>query len=429
MNTTPPEHGHNPPPPPAFPRTAYVALWFPLSSETFVFYEVDALFRQGLPLSVFSLYDRKNKNLAAHMRNTDIPVERLGCAATLRILGAVFRSWRRDAPKTRAILRTIFLRRWRDAEMYLENIWAGVCGFYLAERCRAQGIAHLHAAWANGPATAAWVVNALEGIPYSFTARAGDVRPPDGFLGEKLADCAFARADSSFNMPHMASFLPASEHHKLHLVYNVCTLPSRAQATVDMQQPLRVVAIGRLVMTKGFQYLLDATRLLLDSGVEVRVTIAGSGLYMCTLKRRIAKLRLEGHVRMAGFVRHDEVSQLMLQSDMLVMPSVVRKGTQSSDGLPTVVVEAMCHGLPVVGTDVASMSDMVVDGETGYLVPERDAAALAEAMRKLGADRDNALRMVANAKERVARLFDSQANLGRMRELIAQYTPPAEPRS
>ena len=406
-----------------FPRTVYLALWFPLSSETFVFYEVEALWKQGLPVSVVSLYGYRQRNLASHMRQSPIPVLRLGMAALPRLLGAVWRRWRREPARTMQVLRHIFWRRWRDAEMRLESAWAGVCGFYLAEHCREAGVQHLHAAWGNGPATAAWVVNALEGIPYSFTARAGDVRPPDGFLREKLEACAFARADSSFNMPHMASFLPPAQHSKLHLVYNVCTLPSVEQATVRMHAPFKVLAIGRLVETKGFQYLLDATRLLLDQGVQVQVTIAGSGMYMLALQRRITSLGLDKHVHMAGFVTHDNISRLILDSDMLVMPSVVRRNSDDSDGLPTVVVEAMCHGLPVVGTDVASMGDVVVDGETGFLVPERDAPRLAAAMRKLMDDRDNALRMATNARERVARMFDSKANLARMRDLIREYTP------
>lgn len=411
----------------AFPRTAYLTLWFPLPSETFVFYEVEGLCRRGLPVSVISLYGLRTKDLTARMLNAPIPVQRLGVAALGRVLGAAARRILRQPGLCLGLLRTVLCRRWRDMEMFLENLWAGVCGFYLADQCRKQGIQHLHAAWATGPATAAWMVRQLENIPYSFTARAGDVRPPDGFLGEKLADCAFARADSSFNMPHMASFLPEAQHQKLHLIYNGRTMEARAQAAVPMRRPCRVLAIGRLVETKGFQFLVDATRLLRDDGVDVRVTIAGSGRWMQNLRRRIAFQGLDDCISMPGFVTHDNIADLILDSDMLVMPCIVQKGTEDSDGLPTVIVEAMCHGLPVVSTDVASVGDVVVDGETGYLVPQRDARRLADAMRRLMDDRENALRMAANARERVAHMFCPETNLNRMHDLFKEYTLPGIP--
>ncbi len=88
-------------------------------------------------------------------------------------------------------------------------------------------------------------------------------------LQEKLVACAFARADSSFNIPHMASFLPAKEHDKLHLVYNMATLPTRDIAKVKMQSPYQVLAIGRLIESKGFHYLIEAVSILVKGGCDV----------------------------------------------------------------------------------------------------------------------------------------------------------------
>ncbi len=410
----------------SFPRTLYVSHWFPLSSETFVFYEVDALYKRNLPVSVISLYGKKEKNLAPHICKNSIPIEHFGILNTFRIIKSVWQRYRKEPQKTKNILSTLLWRRWRDAEMHLENAWAAFSGFYLAERCKELGIEHIHAAWGNGPATAAFVVNALDGIPFSFTVRAGDVRPPDGFLAEKLEACAFARADSYFNIPHLASFLPENMHDKLHLVYNVATLPTLGQALVPMQAPYKLLAIGRLVETKGFHYLIDAVRLLVDEGIEVELSIAGSGPWMQKLTTRLKTYGLENNVHMLGFVTHDNISRLMMESDILIMPSVVKKNVDCSDGLPTVVIEAMCHGLPVIGTDVASMSDVVKDEHTGYLVPERDAKALAVAIFNMLDDRANALQMAKNAKELVSKMFDGEANITTITKLFCRYTPQTQ---
>ncbi len=405
------------------PRTLYVALWFPLASETFVFYEVEKFFKQNMPVSVITLYGRKHKNLADHIRNSPVPIENFGIPATGRIFGALWRRFRTDRKKTLHVLRTLFFRRWRDIEMRLEGAWACLSGFYLAERCKEMGIEHIHTPWANGPATAAWVVNYLEGIPFSFTARAGDVRPPDGFLKEKLEACAFARSESSYQIPLMASFLPKEAQDKLYITYNVRTLSAEGQAKVSMQAPCKILAIGRLVETKGFQYLIEAVAMLIQSGVQVQLTIAGSGAWMSKLKQCIATHKMENHVTMLGFVTHDNILEHILVSDIFSMPSVVKRHVEDCDGLPNVVIEAMSYGLPVVATDVAGMRDVLKDGETGYLVPQRDAPSLAEALRKMVEDPDNARRMAQNAKNLMNTMFDSEANLERVRQLFCKYTP------
>ncbi len=406
-----------------FPRTLYVALWLPLASETFVFYEVDKFYKQGMPVSVITLYGDKPKNLAPHIRNSPIPIERFGIPATFKILAAAWRRFKKDPEKTKHVLRNIFLRRWRDIEMRLEAAWCGVSGFYLAERCKEMGIEHIHTPWANGPATAAWVVNYLEDIPFSFTARAGDVRPPDGFLQEKLEACAFARSESSYQIPLMASFLPAEKHDKLYVTYNVRTLSAEGQASVAMQKPYKILCIGRLVETKGFQYLIEAVRMLVDEGISVQLDVAGDGAWMKRLSKQVNDLKLEQNVNMLGFVTHDHILEHILKSDIFSMPSVVKRNVDDCDGLPNVVIEAMSYGLPVVATDVAGMSDVVKDGETGYLVPQRDSKALAIALRKMIADPDNARRMAHNAKELMNTMFDSEANLDKVRKLYCKYTP------
>ncbi len=409
-----------------FPRTLFLSHWFPLSSETFVFYEIEGLYKRQLPLSVITLYAQKHKNLAPHIRHTSVPIEHFGMKKTAHILWATFKRLVFQPKKTLSLLHTLIFRRWRNAEMHLESLWSTFAGFYLAERCKAMGIEHMHAAWANGPATAAWVAHKLEGIPFSFSVHAGDIRPPDGFLAEKLMDCAFARANIRFNIPYLESFVPQSEHHKLYLVYNVATMQNCPKAPVAMQAPYKLLAIGRLIETKGFHYLIDAIKLLKESGISVQLSIIGDGAWRQKLEKRIADHGLGQEVRMLGFVTHDGISQHIMQSDIFVMPSIVKEKVLCSDGLPNVVMEAMHHCLPVIGTDIAGMKDAVIDGETGLLVPERDAKALAQAVRTMVEDRDNALRMAQNAKERVSRMFDTEANLDKLSHLITAYTPKAE---
>ena len=391
-----------------------------------MYYEAEGLYDRGFPVSGFSLYGRCDKELGPRLLHGRLPVERLGIAAIPRVLAAVARGVWRQPRISAGIFKDVFLRRWRDIEQQLENAWAGLCGFYLAERCRALGVRHVHAAWSSGPGTAAWVIKRLTGLPFSMAAIAGDIRPPDGALAEKLAAASFIKLEASHNFSYLAQFDPEGAKHKHHLLHDIRTLDFSGTAAVRMARPLRLLCVGRLVETKGFQYAIEAVRLLRQRGMEVELTIAGSGAWERKLKKMARGLGVEREVSFPGFVIHDKVPELMLASDIFLMPCVVRKDIDKSDGLPTVIVEAMTHGLPVISTPIAGVGDAVRHGETGLMAAERDAVALADAIQDMAGDRERALRMADKARNLVAEMFDPDKNLQKLMDLFALHAMPSD---
>ncbi len=181
-------------------------LWFPKPSETFVFREVVNLWRIGLPLKVFTLYGNLTKWLTPEMLKIAPRIERMGAKA-VKDMPADLMYWKRREPDVvNWLMRTIPFRRWRSLEVAAENLWAFFAGFHLARRFEEEGVELIHAPWANGPATAAWVASKLTGIPFSFSARAVDIYPPDGALEEKIRDCAFVRTNTLTNVGYLKNF-------------------------------------------------------------------------------------------------------------------------------------------------------------------------------------------------------------------------------
>jgi glycosyltransferase involved in cell wall biosynthesis len=287
-----------------------------------------------------------------------------------------------------------------------ESVWAFLCGFSLARRFQREGVRHIHAPWANGPATAAWVASRLTGIPFSFTARAGDIYPPDGALKEKIHDAAFVRTNPKVNLDYLLA-LSGAGREKFVLTYDGYPLETYQDAPVAMQPPYKLLAMGRLVKVKGFPLLLQAAGILADQGVDFHLTLAGAGYMSPYLKGLTRRLGLASRVSFPGFIPHDQVSRWFAAADIFVMPSIIAPSSDR-DGIPNVILEALLHRLPTVATDVAGIGEVIRQGDTGFLVPQRDPAALAEAILKLIQDRKSALEMAARGQELVKEQFDPE---------------------
>ena len=201
------------------PKVAYVALWLPEPSQTFVLDEVNTLSELGLDVEVFTLYGPRSPRRMAGMPPVLPPVTRFGSRSFPQLLKNLTQVDSQFGPEAGKFLATVMLRRWRSLETAGEALWAALAGVTLAKILPARGVQHIHASWANGPATAAWVASGLSGIPFSFCARAHDIYPPDGALLEKLAAAAFVRTENDANRHYLAGLLPAAAP-KLHTVYN-----------------------------------------------------------------------------------------------------------------------------------------------------------------------------------------------------------------
>ncbi len=149
-------------------------------------------------------------------------------------------------------------------------------------------------------------------------------------------------------------------------------------------------SVGHLRKEKAYEVLIEAAALLRDRGVGPNVLIAGEGLERERLESLIAARGLEGQVRLLG--ARSDVPDLLAALDVAVCCS-------EFEGGPLSVMEYMEAGLPVVASDVGGLPELVVDGESGILVPPRDPAALAAALGELIGDPAARRRMGERGRE------------------------------
>lgn len=402
------------------PRVAYILLWFPEPSQTFVLNEVNTLARLGLDLKVYTLYGPRPSDRVSGMADAAAPVQRLGLAASWMLLKELARLRPRWGAGAARFVAGVIARRWRSLETAGEALWAVLAGVYLARIFVSDGITHIHAPWADGPATAAWVASRLTGIPFSFSARAGDIYPADGALTEKIQVATFVRINNQANLSYLAG-LAGGETNKIHLIYNGVAIKDCPLAPAPMAPPIKIVALGRFVRTKGFDVLLRAARILTSKGMDLHLTLAGWGPRGLLWKALAFRLGLKSRVSFPGFIPYNQVPRLFAGADVFVMPCVVHSSSDR-DGIPNVIMEALLHRLPVVASDVAGIREVIQDRQTGLLVPQQDPIALAQAISTMVEDRQAALAMAQRGRDLVLRQFDTEEN---HRELLKLFIDPA----
>jgi len=162
--------------------------------------------------------------------------------------------------------------------------------------------------------------------------------------------------------------------------------PWRPERSGVTDGTIRFVTAARLVEKKGVDDVLDAVRRLRAGGLDVRYRIIGDGPLRTRLAQRATELGLDGTVDWLGWQSPAQARALIADSDVVVQASVT-SSTGDQEGIPNVLKEAMLLGLPVVATRHSGIPELVTDGSTGYLVPERDPAALAAALARLVAER------------------------------------------
>jgi colanic acid/amylovoran biosynthesis glycosyltransferase len=145
---------------------------------------------------------------------------------------------------------------------------------------------------------------------------------------------------------------------------------------------VRLLSVGRFVEKKGFEYAIRGVAKILRDHPNVQYDIVGNGPEGPKLEQLIAELGLADNVRLVGWQEREEVLRLLKLTDIFLAPSVTSQ-TGDQEGIPLVLHEAMASGLPAISTRHTGIPELVHDGESGFLVPERDVEALADRLSRL----------------------------------------------
>ncbi|MEP6956772.1 MAG: glycosyltransferase family 4 protein, partial [Chthoniobacterales bacterium] len=289
---------------------------------------------------------------------------------------------------------------------------------YVGLQLRGTGVERLHAHFAGMAARTAFWVREFFGIPFSFTAHANDVFAPREFaigLPKLMEGAAAIVTVSDFSANDLRARFPNAAD-KVHRVYNGIALDRFRTAEFADETPL-ILSVGRLIEKKGFADLIGACVLLRDAGVEFRCEIIGEGPLEAVLAAQIAEAQVGARVRLVGPRSQSALAERLTAAHLFVLPCIKDKDG-GMDNLPTVIMEAMASGLPVISTALAGVPEMVDPGRTGELVPERNPVALAGAMGDLLRDQEKARRLGRRGREVTAEKFAIERNVRALTRIL-----------
>jgi glycosyltransferase involved in cell wall biosynthesis len=184
-----------------------------------------------------------------------------------------------------------------------------------------------------------------------------------------------------------------------------------------------LVCVGSLEDYKGHTYLIDAMALLKARGVACRLLCAGSGPLREELREQVRRVGLAGRVRFLGPATPDQVRRLLGAASAVVLASVQTRSGKM-EGIPVALMEAMAMERPVVATRLSGVPELVDEGVTGLLVPQRNPMALAGAVALILKDRELAARLGCNARAKVLKDYSLHANVSQLLALMHPFLAP-----
>jgi glycosyltransferase involved in cell wall biosynthesis len=392
---------------------AYLFERFPSFGQTFCYREVAELDRQDITPLIFSI--RNPKDEPPQDWDTRI-VKRVHYLPQEKELLDDVRRASRKGKVTSGIVAA--LDQWGRRSDFLRLYQA----VYVGLRLQQFGVGHVHAHFAGMAARTAFWIHKFFSITFSFTAHANDIFAPRDFeIGlDKLVDTArVIVTETNYAAQFLRERFP-ERADRIHRIYNGLDLAEFGRTDFS-PTPILIVAVGRLIAKKGFVDLIRACRLLAERGKSFQCEIIGEGPLENELHAQIDQLNLQDRVALSGAKPQREIRQRLAVASVFVLPSVV-DAHGGMDNLPTVIMEAMATGLPVISTDVAGIPEMVVQNETGFLVGPGDGVRLAGAIEKVIDDRSLAQKLGEAGYKRAQEVFSIEKNVTQLRALIDSTT-------
>ena len=392
---------------------AYLFTTFPKTSEAFLQRDVAAMQGRGIRLRLYSLWGGGGEFRGARVE----ALPRWWFFVAL-LWWIPYESARHPAMLWELIVNACG-RRAPSALNFWENMLGAGFVTCFVHRFRRDPPDVIYAAWAGAPATAAWLLWRVLGIPYGIGAHAYDLYEHGGdwWLMEKVALARFVH--TSTEMGRRTLLARGADPAKLVLIRRGLEAFPELKPLRSPRRPLRLVCVARLVSKKGLAEQLGIYAALRNAGLEFSARIVGRGELREELESETKRLGLSAQMTFTGEVPPAAVWDHLCWADVLLHTGVV-SSTGDRDGLPNVIPEAMAAGTLVVTSRAAATTEAIQDESTGLVAEVTRPEEWVAALRRLAGDDALAGRLRSAARTWTEENYDARRNAARLQACFEQ---------
>jgi glycosyltransferase involved in cell wall biosynthesis len=390
---------------------AYLFTTFPKTSEAFLQRDVAAMQARGIRVRLYSLWGG-----GGEFRGTKVEaLPRWWFFVTL-LWWIPYESARYPAMLWELIV-NVWGRRPPSGLNFWENMLGAGFTTCFVHRFRRDPPDVVYAAWTGAPATAAWLIWRVLGIPYGTGAHAYDLYEHGGdwWLMEKVALARFAHTSTELGRRTLLE--RGADATKLVVVRRGLDVFPEFKPLRTPRRPLRLVCVARLVPKKGLADQLRIYAALRDAGLEFSARIVGQGELRAKLEDEMARLGLGEQVIFTGEVAPAEVWAHLGWADVLLHTGVVSP-SGDRDGLPNVIPEAMAAGTLVLTSPAAATTEAIQHETTGLVAEVARPGEWVAALRRLAGDDALADRLRAAARRWTEENYDAHRNAARLQTCL-----------
>jgi glycosyltransferase involved in cell wall biosynthesis len=406
---------------PSRERVCVIVHAWPRLSMTFVAQELVGLEREGLELWIgtYGAPDKIRHPIHDQLR---ADVHRLPGGGPG--LGRFLQAWRkvRHTPGYGDALQ-LFRREFRSGRK--KRQWRAFARGVIIAAEMPRDIRAVYVHFIGSSATVARYAAMISGVPLAASAHARDIwTSSEADICAKLAAMRWCTTCTTVGADRLREL--ADDPDKVHLIYHGLSFdrfpnepPKRSNADgSDPADPVRILSVGRAVEKKGFDVLLNALAAL-PADLHWRWTHVGDGKIIDDLRRRAEELGLSGQIEWLGARDQQAVIELYRTCDLFALPC--REASDGDrDGLPNVLMEAQSQALACLSTSFSEIPELIVDGETGVLVPPGEAPPLTAALERLMRSPAQRERLGMAGYRRVRSRFESDSGIRQIAGLLRQ---------
>lgn len=400
----------------SLPSMGYLVTRYPAISHTFILREIQQLRRLGWHIDSASV----NRPDRALLQMDEIEKKEAEATYVIKadgLPGAWRAAWwciSRYGLSTFRVLASAWslggtLRPWKGLAYAVEAMM-------VARWMQRKGLRHLHVHFGNSGATVGVLTKRLNHCHLSFTIHGPDEFDdvPGQHLVMKMQEADAVVCISQFARSQLMRLTGSDQWQKMqvcHLGVEAAQFPFRMRMSCGV---LELLCVGRLTPAKCQLLLVQACARLRDAGLSFHLKMVGDGPDRMLIEKEMVMLNLQDRITMTGALNQQEVREALQQADVFVLPSL-------AEGIPVVLMEAMCCGVPCVTTRINGIPELIEDGFTGLLATPGDLDSLTSQLHRMMSSAQLRRNIAEAAHEKVRMDFDLVKNVQRLNHIFQQF--------